>query len=169
MISYLLISLASSIRHASLKVSSFYSGFRFRFRLVLGGFFFFVLDLRFLGGWRRLAIRTISMFSVYLFQVHNSSLYCMVCVYVWLPCLSFYVTPYSLFRQLHQLGAFSVSIPDPYCMPTDMVKSHATASRLLPSRSPKAVRQGMAELSGSIFHFHIACTMMWAIYSSSIT
>lgn len=67
------------------------------------------------------------------------------------------------------MGAFNVSILEPYCMPTAMVKSHATASRLLPNRSPSAVRYGIAELSGSIFHFHIACTMMCAMYSSNMT
>lgn len=68
-----------------------------------------------------------------------------------------------------QLGAFSVSKLEPYCLFTDIVKSQATASKLLPSRSPSAVRYGIAELSGSIFHFHIACTMICAMQSNIIT
>jgi hypothetical protein len=34
---------------------------------------------------------------------------------------------------------------------------NANASKLDPNTSPRAVRNGMAELSGSTFHFHIKC------------
>lgn len=61
------------------------------------------------------------------------------------------------------------STVSPYECPMDCRNRNANASRLDPSRSPNAVRYGMAELSGSIFHFHMAWMMIWAMYRSNIT
>lgn len=43
------------------------------------------------------------------------------------------------------------------------------ASRAVPNRSPRAVKYGMAELSGSTRRVHIQCTITWAMYSSRNT
>uniref|UniRef100_A0A2M3ZWK7 Putative secreted peptide n=1 Tax=Anopheles braziliensis TaxID=58242 RepID=A0A2M3ZWK7_9DIPT len=56
----------------------------------------------------------------------------------------------------------------PYGWPMERRNRNATMRKLEPSRSPRAVRYGMAELSGSIFHFHIRWMMTWAMYSSSM-
>lgn len=53
----------------------------------------------------------------------------------------------------------------PYWLPMADKNRNAITNRLEPNRSPSAVKYGMAELSGSIFHFHMVWIMTWAMYN----
>lgn len=50
-----------------------------------------------------------------------------------------------------------------YGWPSDDINMNASASKLDPSKSPSAVKYGMAELSGSILYFHMKWMRMCAV------
>lgn len=46
---------------------------------------------------------------------------------------------------------------------------NASSNSVEPSKSPKAVKYGIAELSGSILNLHMVCVRRWAVYNSNIS
>lgn len=56
-----------------------------------------------------------------------------------------------------------------YCIFIDLRNKNAIARKPDPVKSPKAVKYGIAQLSGSIFHFHIKWIIKCARYNRSIT